>query len=142
MDDENNAPVRAGGEVTSASSEAGGMQLSAIEVEWRGPLPPPRVLAGYDQIVPGIAQKMADGLFTQSQHRREMEKAAMNEAAAANKHAAADSKRKQWMGFSAFVLSIALSALALLTGAQWAAGIIIPAFAAVSAVFVFGGRKK
>jgi uncharacterized membrane protein len=42
-----------------------------------GPLPAPRTLKGYDEIVPGSAKKIIDNFDAQGKHRREMERFAL-----------------------------------------------------------------
>ncbi|KPD31551.1 hypothetical protein AN926_06020 [Thermus scotoductus] len=44
-----------------------------LGVFWRGPLPPPEVLEGYDQVVPGAARGIFDQFEKQSEHRRRLE---------------------------------------------------------------------
>ena len=41
--------------------------------EWSGPLPPPQLLAQYDEIVPGAAERILVMAETQSLHRQSLE---------------------------------------------------------------------
>jgi uncharacterized membrane protein len=45
-----------------------------IGVFYRGPLPPPEMLRGYDEIVPGAAERILTQFERQSEHRREIER--------------------------------------------------------------------
>ncbi len=47
---------------------------------FRGPLPPPNILAGYEDIVPGCAKQIIDDMLNESLHRRAMEDKSLNSA--------------------------------------------------------------
>jgi len=44
------------------------------EIEFRGPIPPPNIIAGYEKILPGAADRILAMAENQSKHRQEMEK--------------------------------------------------------------------
>jgi uncharacterized membrane protein len=48
-------------------------QVQIIQPEFSGPLPPPTILAQYDRIVPGAAERIITMAEEQSRHRRSME---------------------------------------------------------------------
>ncbi len=50
------------------------MEIIHQEIGFSGPLPPPEILAGYDKILPGAAERILKMAETQSSHRQEMEK--------------------------------------------------------------------
>jgi uncharacterized membrane protein len=43
------------------------------QAEWRGPLPPPAVLQGFEEIVPGSAARIIDEFQAEAAHRRRLE---------------------------------------------------------------------
>lgn len=45
-----------------------------VESMFSGPLPPPEVLAGYDEIVPGMAERLLVKFEKQADHRMSLEK--------------------------------------------------------------------
>ena len=45
-----------------------------IQSEFRGPIPPPEIISGYEAIIPGAADRILAMAEKQSQHRQEMEK--------------------------------------------------------------------
>ncbi|MBI3903041.1 MAG: DUF2335 domain-containing protein [Nitrosomonadales bacterium] len=45
---------------------------------YQGPIPPPEVLRGFDQLVPGTAERLINLAENESTHRRQMEKQAMD----------------------------------------------------------------
>ena len=80
-------------------------------------LPPPELLAGYEAIKGGFAERVLDLAERQADHRMECEKKIVGESANS-------SKRGQWFGFLLAILFLA-GALALgFTGHEWLAGII------------------
>jgi uncharacterized membrane protein len=48
-------------------------QVQIIQSEFSGPLPPPAILAQYDRVVPGAAERIITMAEEQSRHRRPME---------------------------------------------------------------------
>ena len=48
-----------------------------IQSEFRGPIPPPEIISGYEAIIPGAADRILAMAEKQSQHRQEMEKIKM-----------------------------------------------------------------
>ena len=48
-----------------------------VQSEFRGPIPPPEIISGYEAIVPGAADRILSMAETQSQHRQEMERIKM-----------------------------------------------------------------
>lgn len=50
----------------------------SISSQWSAPLPPPEVLARFDRIVPGSAEKIINQMFKEADHRHGMEKASLD----------------------------------------------------------------
>lgn len=61
------APVPHNGSGNSAAA------IQRIRAEFSGPLPPPGLLAQYDEVVPGAAERMLKMAESQSAHRQSME---------------------------------------------------------------------
>ncbi|MDT7514691.1 DUF2335 domain-containing protein [Rhodoferax mekongensis] len=65
-----------------ASQSAGGQQVETIATQstqlYQGPIPHPNVLAGFDDLVPGTAQRLIDLAVNESEHRRNMERLAIS----------------------------------------------------------------
>lgn len=51
-----------------------GAAMIKVESMFSGPLPPPEVLAGYDEIVPGMAERLLVKFEKQADHRMSLEK--------------------------------------------------------------------
>lgn len=47
--------------------------VTATQVQFMGPLPPPEMLEHYERIVPGFAARLLDEFEQQGQHRRKLE---------------------------------------------------------------------
>ncbi len=68
----------------SAESDA---QAEISYSEYHGPLPPPHLLAEYEQITPGLAMRIVEMAEVEGRHRREMELSALElEKAALKQH--------------------------------------------------------
>jgi uncharacterized membrane protein len=45
---------------------------------YQGAIPPPEILAGFDQLVPGTSQRLIELAISESEHRRDLEQRAMS----------------------------------------------------------------
>ena len=104
-------------------------------VSWEAPLPPPALLEQYDQIVPGLASDIAKQARIEADHVRTLDTAGLK--AAVGYHT-----RGQWMGFGAVLGILGVSALAIVKGATWVAGIALTITVTTAAVFVVGALRK
>lgn len=95
---------------------------TAIEISmmaWRGamPLPPPTLLAEYEQIVPGFTKQLIGWTEQQSVHRKALEV----------QHASGDERRRdraQMFGAAVAMIGLVLSAAVGVWGNPWASAII------------------
>lgn len=108
---------------------------TTIAVSWEAPLPPPALLEQYDQIVPGLASEIVKRAEVEGGHLRHLDEAAF-------KAAVGYRTRGQWMGFGAVVGILGVSALALVEGAYWVAGIALTIATGTAAVFVVGSLRN
>lgn len=53
-------------------------EIVAVEASFSGPLPPPDILKGYEDVCPGAAQRMLAMVEQQGEHRRRMEEKALD----------------------------------------------------------------
>jgi uncharacterized membrane protein len=70
----------------------------------RSPLLPPRLLREYNDVVPGLAQKLVEWTETESEHRRGMEKKAFEETRKLQ-------SRGQWIGGAVSIIGLCFAAL-------------------------------
>ena len=82
-----------------------------------GPLPPPQVLGMYDNIIPGLAERLVEAFETQQRHRQSLE----------NKVVESGINRAWyglWCALTVSIAGIGVAALAVAYQQQWAASII------------------
>jgi len=92
--------------------------VSSSVSSFSGPLPSPETLEGYEQIIPGLPNRIVEEWENQGAHRRETETSIVRST---NIHA----HTGQWMAFflSLFGLTVA-AVIALLSDHQWAAAVV------------------
>lgn len=101
-----------------------------------GPLPPPKVLAGYDKIVDGAAERILAMAEKEQNHRHGMDRSAIEGEISKD-------KRGQRYGF-AIAIFFGIAALILgLTGQPWLGGILGTVdLVALVTVFVLGHSRE
>lgn len=82
-----------------------------------GPLPSPDILARYEQVIPGAAERILAIAEADAKHQREIELAALRAEEASV-------RRGQWLGFAIALFALTISVVALYLGSPWVAGII------------------
>lgn len=110
--------------------------IGIIRSEYSGPLPPPQSLEKYNKIIPGSAERILAMAEKQSDHRRELEKKALN----------TDSRNSLLGIISAFIITMtALGAGTYVTkiGHAWP-GTLLGSLGLVglASVFVYGTRQR
>lgn len=101
-------------------------------VEWSGPLPPPGILAEYERVLPGSAERIFGAFEQQGDHRRKLETSVV-----------VGGGRRSWTGqLLGFVVVIAFLIVSawLIDRGHSVAGTIIGTvdLASVAGVFVYG----
>ena len=84
---------------------------------FRGPIPPPEILVGYEKTLPGASERIFKMVEEQHNHRMFIEKYIVNSQIR-------QSSRGQWIGATLAILFGALSGLLGYLGHDWLAGII------------------
>lgn len=90
----------------------------------QGPLPHPDILAGYENILPGAADRIITLAESEATHRREIEKKAVEAEIAGLRDEAKDTSRGQFCGLIIGLAAIFSGAYSATHGAQWAGGFI------------------
>lgn len=113
-------------------------RLSSISVSksYEGPLPPPEILADFERIVPGCAEKIIDQFIVQGNHRMSLESYVIH----------SDSRRANLGLISGLVLTLTClggSFYIILQGYE-VTGITaaITSLAALVGVFVYGSKSR
>lgn len=101
-----------------------------------GPLPPPEILRGFEDIVPGAAERIIKMAEEQSNHRRELERKVIT----------SDISRSKWgqiLGFVIAVVGLGVSAVVAVWGSAVAGGVIgVGTLASLVGVFMYGSRVR
>jgi uncharacterized membrane protein len=103
--------------------------VELAEASFSGPLPHPEVLRGYEELVPGAAERLLKMAEEQARHRQGLERIVV----------AGGSRRANigmWLGFIISIVVLALSAALILKGHE-VAGTVIGSVDLVSLATVF-----
>ena len=88
---------------SDAGSQAGApddeAHLLAKRSEYSGPIPPPDQLREFEQVCPGAAQTLIDNYRAESEHRREIERQAIEVQRRELEQDRKERTTGQWMGF-------------------------------------------
>lgn len=119
-------------------SEIDESQMATIKIAierhmMSGPIPPPDILKGYEEIVLGAAKQIMDNMTQESEHRRTMERKAID-------YAARDSQTGMWQGFSIAILGLLLGFAIILVAIMKGEGILTVLVGTVSGT-VLGGSS-
>lgn len=107
----------------------------AVSVGWSGPLPPPELLRQYDEVVPGLANQIAEQARIEPGRLHELNEDAL-------KAATEYGRRGQWMGFLVLMAILGVSVFAIKQGAWVVAGIALSGIVSAAGAFVFSALRK
>ena len=103
---------------------------------YSGPLPPPHVLKGYEEILPGMADRVMTLVEKQSAHRQYIESIAI-------KSGAQDSKWGIRFAFIISIFAIACGSLLIYFGKEIGGSVIGGgALSSLVGVFIYGSRQR
>ncbi|WP_296560133.1 DUF2335 domain-containing protein [uncultured Acetobacterium sp.] len=111
------------------------MQMTREE-RFSGPLPHPQILRGYEEVVPGAAERILSMAENQATHRQQLEKAVINSNVR-------DSRMGVVFAFVIGIVGVSGGIYAVLQGAEWA-GTLISGVSLGSIVgsFIYGTRSE
>lgn len=92
--------------------------------QFQGPIPPPQILAGYEQLLPGAADRILAMAEKETAHRQIMEEKALDAEIEGLKNEAGDTKRGQFCGLTIGIVALLVGGYVSVNGAQWAGGFI------------------
>ena len=84
--------------------------------EFRGPIPHPDIIAGYDKIEPGLGARIVEMAMQQSSHRQVLEKAALEADIKDFPAARLERRRGQIIGMVIVLAALAVSVLVAVYG--------------------------
>ena len=107
-----------------------------VSLSYRAPLPPPAMLAGYEQALPGSADRIVTMAENQAQHRQTLEMAALH----------SDIQRSHAGLFMGFIVALAFlgGSVFLIASGKQAAGLTIGLtdIAVVVGMFIYGSLSR
>ncbi|MCP3941879.1 MAG: DUF2335 domain-containing protein [Desulfobacteraceae bacterium] len=92
--------------------------------QFQGPLPPPQILAGYEQLLPGAADRILAMAEKETAHRHMLEEKSLDAEIEGLKNEAGDTKRGQYCGLAIGIIAIVSGAYTATNGAPWPGGFI------------------
>jgi uncharacterized membrane protein len=103
---------------------------------FNGPLPPPKVLEHYNEIIPGAAERIIKMAEEQSEHRRGLEKEVITSGIK-------NSKLGLWFGLIIGIVGLGCATIITLYGEQLVGGIVgIGTLGSLVGTFVYGSQQK
>lgn len=113
-----------------------------IAAQFQGPLPPPELLSQYNDIEPGLADRIVAMAEKESMHRRKMEEKTLTAEIEAHNKTMIERRLGQIFGFLIGVITIGCGTYAATSGAQWPGGLIgTGGVIGLVTVFVVGNKK-
>jgi uncharacterized membrane protein len=95
-----------------------------VTEQYVGPLPHPRTLAEYEQVMPGTGERILKQWETESDHRRRLERDDRETQRESEERQVTYQGRGQWLGFGIAMGGLVVAGLGVLCGMQVAASII------------------
>ena len=96
------------------------IEITAHSIQgFRGPIPPPEILAGYDNVQPGLADRIVRMAEEQSTHRQHMEKSLLDAQVGDAKADRTERRIGQFLAFGIAVTVTLAGAYGMTQGAEW-----------------------
>lgn len=120
------------------ASIEGGHKFPAAIVSrqmYSGPVPHPDILRGYEQVLPGSADRILKLAEDEATHRRKMEEKALTSSCT-------DSRTGLWLGFIIVVVALVVSYGMVSSGYPSVGGVVgVGSLAGLAGTFVYGSRQ-
>lgn len=101
-----------------------------------GPVPPPSILQGYEDVLPGAAERILSMSEEEANHRRRQEEKLVNSNCR-------DGLLGLWLGFGIGALALIVSGGIAIWGSPWAGGFLgSVSIGALVSSFIYGSRQK
>jgi len=119
------------------------IQKSFAQYQFAGPLPPPEILAKYEQLMPGIAERLMSLTETEASHRRHLESKSLDAQIEAFNNESSEIRLGQILAFSIGTITIISGAYTSVHGAE-IAGSLIGTGGVIGLVtaFIYGRKGK
>lgn len=131
---------------TQAPTTSSPPQMNRVQIQqqmFSGPIPPPEILAQYDKLQAGLAERIVRMAEIQGEHRREQESKALTAQIAQIERRDHEAKRGQIFAFIIAISAIALGAFASIMGATVTGSIIGGlGLGGIITTFVYGRKRE
>lgn len=125
------------------SKELSSRAASLIEMQYSGPLPPPALLAKFEEIQPGLVERIVGMAERQAAHRQSLEVKRVEAIVDDQRAARAEARIGQICGLLIGIIAIVGGTFASIHGSQWTGSIIGGGgVVALVSVFVYGRRAE
>ena len=104
--------------------------------QYRGDILPPQLLADYNAVSPGFAERVLTRFEQQTEHRQVMERTALQSDIAERERCASERRRGQYLAFGIGLSALLIGAYTATSGAEWF-GTLIGGGGVVSLVWAF-----
>ncbi|MCP5112171.1 MAG: DUF2335 domain-containing protein [bacterium] len=119
-------------------------EVSIEAIRWhRGPLPPPAQLAEYNEVLPGLAERIVTLTEEEARHRRSLEQKALEATSRNSENRDVEAKRGQVFAFT-IAMSFILAGLIVAIWAEPWAGTVFGGIGigGIVSTFVLGRREQ
>jgi uncharacterized membrane protein len=135
-----------GPETIEAIASVLGKSRESVELSlsymFSGPCPPPAMLKAYDEVIPGLGDRLVRQFESQTVHRQKMERDTFEMERAERREVLAQSRLGLWLGFAVVVVVFVLVGVALALGQPIVGGVLgVADLAVLAGVFVYGSRS-
>ncbi len=110
-----------GDDSVASSDPAASLRISS---GYSGPLPPPGLLRQFNQVVPGLAERIIDLAEKEADHRRSIELQQLSAHIEDMRAARAESRLGQVFGLTIGIVAIVSGAITASLGAEWPGSLI------------------
>ena len=128
--------------LSQATGQSAAHIISSLSYAFTGPYPPPEMLAAYDKVLPGLADRLVRQAETQTAHRQELERRLLE--AEVDDRSAERSQRRLglWLAYSV-VLAVLIAAVIIAAIGAPIEGTVLGGvdLVALAGVFVYGSRQ-
>lgn len=118
-------------------------RMVAMQQEFQGPIPPPQLLAQYESITPGLADRIVKMAEQESVHRREVEHKLVDVAVQDQKDSTSEVRLGQIFAFFIGIVTIVCGSYVVLAGFS-VSGTVLGSSGVLGLVtaFIMGRNKK
>ena len=136
------SPTKPSLEKSESKTKAQNTLAHHVSQSFAGPLPPPDVLAKYDELHPGLAERIVGMAEREQGHRHQCELGALNQELRNHEARNREAFRGQLFGFLIGSIAIVAGSNTAALGAQWPGGFIGGGgVIGLVAVFILGRRN-